>query len=170
MMGMLRRAKRKWDLYRFQRKINRALALQCRGEARRDGPSLNKVHAHLEIEWRARDIHPWDLDCPLPKRRSLLFEQTLADVDAVLRRLFDSLPQVCSVNMRVLEAQSERAIMAGLVYRWALDERRPLSNQMWLRQLGLHFRVSDYEFEPVNLEKEEARLPMGEALNGRNRF
>ena len=56
--------------------IQGALDLHNRGEVRRDGLSLTRVSHHLEIEWRARDIHPWDRASESKQREVLLAEQS----------------------------------------------------------------------------------------------
>ena len=59
-MHVLANVLSRFDGYRYKRSIERALALHLRGEARRDGLSAIRMATHLDIEWRARDIHPWD--------------------------------------------------------------------------------------------------------------
>ena len=47
----------------FCRRMVKALALNKRPrEVRRDGLSLSQFCNRLQIEWRARDVHPWDRD------------------------------------------------------------------------------------------------------------
>jgi hypothetical protein len=113
------------------------------------------MRAHLEVEWRARDIHPWDRAIPAEERAALFVKQTFADTDAALSRLFGTLPHIDSVELRVLDAKSEQAIMSGLVYRSSLAMRRPLSDRMWLGQLGISFRLSGNRFEPLPLSRSE---------------
>lgn len=49
--------------------IEYALALHARNEVRRDGLTLTKTSSQLVIEWRARDVHPWDRDPGCSLRR-----------------------------------------------------------------------------------------------------
>jgi hypothetical protein len=110
---------RKLDLYSDRHGIENALALHRRGEVRRDGLTLTRACHHLEIEWRARDIHPWDRDCE-PSERELEFtEQSLADTDAALSRLFKELPEVDVIEFRVIRPDSDVPILAGKVERSA---------------------------------------------------
>src|SRR5262245_31641909 len=78
MWQLLRRSIRRLDLWRFRHEIKDALALHRRGEVRSDGLTLENVRNHLEIRWRARDIHPWDRDRDLSSyERETAFAQQL---------------------------------------------------------------------------------------------
>ena len=67
---------RRLGAYCYKRDLQRALALHLRGEVRRDGLNLTVAIIHLEIEWRARDIHPWDRGLLSPSQgASALFLQ-----------------------------------------------------------------------------------------------
>ncbi len=144
---------RRWDALVFKRKIERALALHLRGEGRSDGLTLNRQHARLELEWKAREIHPWDRAMSTGKRNTSFARQCLADVDAALGRLFEQLPHIDSIGMRVLDPYSNAVIIEGLVLRSNLQMPRPLSDRMWLAQIGLRFRLSNDRFEPLQLER-----------------
>jgi hypothetical protein len=138
------------DSYRYKRGIGRALALHLRGEARRDGLRLLSACSSLEIEWRARDLHPWDRDRPWDERRALLVRQTLFDTHAAISRLFDFLPYVDVLQLRVLGVESDTPILGGTVYRSALKEAREgLSIGMKLRQLGITYHSAGVQFEPL---------------------
>jgi hypothetical protein len=82
------------QIYDTRQQIENALALQRRGEVRGDGLTLTQVSHHLEIEWRAREIHPWDRVSESEERELLFSEQSVADTDAALSRLFDKLPEL----------------------------------------------------------------------------
>jgi hypothetical protein len=84
-----------------RRRIERALALHVRGEVRSDGLKLWRLSNRLEIEWRARDIHPWDRHDPPDKRASLFVRQSLADTESAITRLFQALPQVDMIALTV---------------------------------------------------------------------
>jgi hypothetical protein len=145
---------RYWEGRIFERKISRALALHLRGESRSDGLTLNRKHTRLMLEWRARDIHPWDR-AVCPENRSALFvQQCFADTGAALSRLFEQLPQSDSIHVRVLHPHSDAVIMAGVVSRASLKTTRPLSDRIWLGQIGLCFRLSGDCFEPLRLESD----------------
>lgn len=75
-MGHLRSASVR---VRIRRRVIKALALNQRGEARRDGLALNYFRDRLEIEWQARNIHPWDRDLPPARVARLFAEQCLDD-------------------------------------------------------------------------------------------
>ena len=60
----------------------KALALAPRGFVFRDVLHLNRLSARVRVEWRTRDVHPWDQNVP-PGRRSELFrDQAMRDTDA----------------------------------------------------------------------------------------
>jgi hypothetical protein len=129
------------DGARYRRGIERALALHLRGEVRSDGLKLKKLSTRLEIEWLARDIHSWDRNDPPDRKAWLFFRQTLADTEAAITRLFQSLPQVDVIALTVLESNSESVIMAGTVSRSALEPDTELSVGMRLWQRGITYRT-----------------------------
>jgi hypothetical protein len=80
---------------------------------------LTQASHRLEIEWRARDIHPWDRDSE-PEERELLFtEQSVADADAALSRLFNELPEIDVIEFSVTHPDSHQRILARTVERAA---------------------------------------------------
>ena len=89
MWRLLSSALRRWNAHFYKRQIQRALALNRRGEVRSDGLSLRHAHSRLEVQWRARDVHPWDRAKPADDRAGLFVQQVMADVDAALTRLFE---------------------------------------------------------------------------------
>jgi hypothetical protein len=151
MLHVLETVLRKLCRYRYNRSIKRALALHLRGEVRRDGLYAARVTTHLDIEWRARDIHPWDRSLLAPPQKAAAFvEQSLADTEAAILGLFAALPQVDVVTLRVLDRASEHAIISGTVTRpvtSVLDER--LSVGMRLRYLGLTYYSAGSLFEAL---------------------
>jgi hypothetical protein len=130
---------RKLDLWRYHLGIKRALALHLRGEARRDGLTVDSVSSRLEIRWRARDIHPWDGHLSKYEREVMIAEQALDDTEAAVVRLFERLPQVDVIDLSVLEPASETLIAAGTVHRSELNAPRPrlLSVRMRLSEVGV---------------------------------
>ncbi len=93
----------------------------------------------LEVKWRARDIHPWDrgLVSP-PERRPLFVEQSLADTEAAIYRLFRSLPEIDALDITILDHESDNVIIAGTVYRSTLHQsQNRFSVRMRLRELGV---------------------------------
>ena len=128
---------------RYLGRIERELALIGRGQVRCDGLRLNKICNRLEIQWRARDIHPWDRSLPLESRATALIEQALADTEAAISRLFEALPQVDVIDLTVLDPASDTTMMAGTVHRSVLTgSRRFLSVRMRLRELGIDYRLA----------------------------
>ena len=129
------------DNLKFQRRVENALALHLRGEARSDGLQLKKLNNRLEIEWWARDIHPWDRSDPPERRAWRFFQQSLADTKAAITRLFQALPQVDVITLTVLERNSESVMMAGTVDRSQAQPDAALSVGMWLWQRGIAYRM-----------------------------
>jgi hypothetical protein len=131
-----------------RRKIDHALALHLRGEARPDGLKLISVCNMLQIQWRARDIHPWDRDSPRWERDQAFVAQSLADTEAAIARLLESMPQVDVLEVSVLAPESERMIMSGTVCRSSLTEvSARLSIGMRLRNLGIIYHSAGSQFE-----------------------
>jgi hypothetical protein len=151
MLYVLRPLFRKLDAFRYQRNIEGALALHRRGEVRKDGLTAVSVATHLEIEWRARDLHPWDR--PLLSRGEMaaaFVRQSLADTEAAVQRLFEALPQVDVLTLRVLDHASETVIISGSVARADVSNRdERLSIGMRLRYLGLTYHSAGSFFEPL---------------------
>jgi hypothetical protein len=137
-------------LIMYRGRIERVLARIGRGEVRSDGLRLNKVCSRLVIQWRARDIHPWDHSFPLERRASALVEQTLADTEAAISELFEALPQVDVIDLTVLGPASETTMMAGTVHRSVLTgSQRFLSVRMRLRELGVDYRLASSRLSEV---------------------
>jgi hypothetical protein len=122
--------------FREHKVIQESLALHHRGEVRRDGLSLNRASHHLEIEWRARDIHPWDRTDDTEIKDSLFAEQSAADADAVPSRLFKALPEIDVIEFRVMHPDSCELIVSGTVERSdPVPETRDVSarTRLWRR-------------------------------------
>jgi hypothetical protein len=163
MLHILERLFSKLDGRRYKHNIERALALHLRGEVRRDGLNPASLTTHLEIEWRTRDIHPWDRSLLSPAQRAAAFvKQSLADTEAAIYRLFEALPQVDVISLRVFDQTSEKAIISGTVSRpvpSARDEK--LSIGMRLMYLGLTYHSAGSLFEP--LEEDHPSAPAADA-------
>jgi len=129
------------NLHLFHRRVKRALALNLRGEARRDGLTVDNVSSHLEIRWRARDIHPWDRQRPRYEREVMFVEQALTDTEAAIDRLFEKLPEIDVIELSVVEPASETVIAAGTVHRSELNAPRPRLSSvgMRLREVGIKY-------------------------------
>jgi hypothetical protein len=134
----------------YRGRIERVLARIGRGDVRGDGLRLNKVCNRMVIQWRARNIHPWDRSLPIEGRAAALAEQTLADTETAISKLFEALPQVDVIDLTVLGPESETTMMAGTVHRSVLTgSRRLLSVRMRLRELGVDYRLASSRFSEV---------------------
>src|ERR1700733_8305740 len=151
MLHVLKKLLRKLDGHRYRRDIDRALALHLRGEFRRDCLNPINLTTRLQIEWRARDIHPWDRGILSPGQRAEAFvEQSLADTEAAIQRLFEALPQVDVIAVRVLDRTSDSVIISGTVSRLRASARdENLSVGMQLLYLGLSYHSAGSLFEPL---------------------
>lgn len=105
---------RKVNLYSDRQGTKNALALHRRGEVRRDGLTLVQASHRLEIEWRARDIHPCDRGCKGAEYELEFTEQSLADTEAALSRLFKELPEIDVIEFRVIHPMYESSAV-----RWS---------------------------------------------------
>ncbi len=146
-----------------RRRIVRALALHRRGEVRRDSLCLLSMCNSLRVEWRAREVHPWDRDDPDDQKRMALVTQTLADTYAAISRLFAALPQVDVLEVRVLEGESEIPILAGTVNRSSLNDLTDLlSVGMKLSRLGIVYHSAGLQFESLAEHRISADLSWAE--------
>jgi len=136
-------------LYRAAR---RALALASRGAVRHDVLVLTDLSlSPFRIEWRARELHPWDSDLSLPVRTELFHEQALRDTETALCRLFAVFPDVAQIAFRVLEpAASNQVIAAGNVAREEFDaaDRFP-SLRMRLHMAGVRMATAGGQLAPA---------------------
>ena len=149
---------RKFERWRHRYSIDRSLALHLRGEGRPDGLSLIRVRNRLEVRWRARDIHPWDAQAS--NRAQLFGEQLLSDTEAVILRLFNSLPQVDVIDLKVFVPTSDTLIMAGVVHRSDLETARDLmSVRMRLQQMGVSARPPGTDLTFVPAEESDEQVP-----------
>jgi hypothetical protein len=136
----------------YRHNIEWALALHRRGEVRPDGLKATRVSNHLEIEWTARNIHPWDRGQNWDSG-FLFVDQSLADTDAAVTRLFEALPQVDVIMLRIFHPASGAPIIAGTVYRSAIsDVSRNISIRMRLNRWGLRFRSTGISLEPLEAD------------------
>ena len=116
-MGFLKNFLLKQKASKDRKAIQGALDLHNRGEVRRDGLTLIHASHHLEIEWRAREVHPWDRASESKQREFLLAEQSMADTDGALSRLFNELPEVDVIEFSVTHPDSGLRILNGTVER-----------------------------------------------------
>lgn len=138
---------------RYRRNIETALALNRRGEVRRDGLTLKNVCGRLEIEWVAREIHPSDRDLRRDEKATLFVEQCLSDTEVALYRLIEQLESIDIIEVRVLAPSCEHVIIAGTVLRSELDQSKGLSPGMRPKELGLSYRLAGQQFENVDADR-----------------
>jgi hypothetical protein len=136
-------------------KVVEALALHRRGEARTDDLQLMDLGVRMQVRWRAREIHPWDRDLPPARAVRKLSQQCLSDTEAALERLFEACPEVDVIEVEVVEpnADGERRVMFGTVRRDEFAQWHPLSTDMRLRLVGLHYRLVDEHLELLPPER-----------------
>jgi hypothetical protein len=132
----------------IQRIVKRALALQPRGTIPNDVLALNSLSLSghcLQLEWCARDIHPWDRDLPDSLQAELFSIQALQDTDAALIRLFRRLPEVEQIKFQVLNQKAfGGVILMGVVDReTALALDPPPSLRMRLNMLGVRYKMAE---------------------------
>ena len=151
MLHVLKTLLRRLDGRRYKHDIERALALYLRGEVRNDGLDPINLTTQLQIEWRARDIHPWDRGLLSPAQKAAAFlAQSLSDTEAAICGLFEALPQVDAIALRVLDRTSDTVIISGTVSRLAaLARDESLSIGMRLLYLGLTYHSAGSLFEPL---------------------
>ena len=163
MLQVLETLLQKLGAHCYERGIKRALALHLCGEVRRDGLNLGGVTTHLDIEWWAREVHPWDRGLLSPSERASAFvEQALADTEAAVHRLFAALPQIDAITLKVREFGSERLIISGTVLRPStLDRNQELSIGMRLRYLGVTYHSAGSLFESLEEDHSPALPELG---------
>jgi hypothetical protein len=121
--------------------VNRSLALRPRGGVVNDRLVLHRLSGQLQLEWHARAVHPWDRDLPICRQVEAYFEQAVADTDFAIRRIFQRLPEIDVIEIRVLDTQDPTKIMlAGVVTREdALTPDQPYSPKMRLKMMGIQY-------------------------------
>ena len=128
----------------YRRRIEKLLALHDRGEVRCDGLRLNRLRNRLELQWRARDVHPWDRTLSAERRAKAFLDQATADTEAVIERAFESMPQVDVIDLAVIDPASEVTIISGAVDRSVWAGMRSLrSARMRLMELGVRYCIPD---------------------------
>ena len=125
---------------RLRKRVTQALQLRPRGGCIDDRLTVKRMSTQLQIEWCARDVHPWDLDLPVERRGELFLEQCRHDTLVAVHRLFARLAEVDVIEIRVVEPQpSARTILAGTVSRHDLNiATHPRSPRMSLKLMGIH--------------------------------
>src|SRR5262249_20479259 len=130
---------------RLRRRVDRALRLRPRGGCVDDRLVVKRISTRLEVEWCARDVHPWDRDLPVDRREELFLEQCHRDTVIAVRRIFAQLAEVDLIEIRVVTPQpSARTILAGTVSR--RDQNmvtRQRSARMSLKLMGIHYEAAE---------------------------
>ena len=132
---------------RLAKRVAWALALGKRGGIRADGLSLVSLRNHLVIEWHAREVHPWDRDLPVGQVAERFVQQCFEDVDAAIGRLFQALPDVDEIELRVTHEVTGQPIMKGTVTRQDAGNTNAASVRMKLKSMGISYRLSGPHFE-----------------------
>jgi hypothetical protein len=135
--------------------VSRSLALRPRGGVANDRLVLHKLCGQLQLEWRARAVHPWDRDLPPCRQLEAYFEQAVADTDLAIPRIFQRLPEIDVIEIRVLDTQDPTKIMlSGVVTREdALAADLFYSPKMRLKMMGIQYAKiigSCLEFVPTS--------------------
>jgi len=135
----------------FRRRIVKALALnKRRREARADGLSLSQFRNRIQIEWRARDVHPWDRDLPQSRVTEMFAQRCLDNTGAALERLFGNLPEIEFIDFTVIDPKSSAPILRGSADRSEANMAKDASPGMKLKKLGAKYRLSNWRFEPLS--------------------
>lgn len=144
---LLARLARWW----FRRRLFEALALNRKKEVRPDGLGLKMFHNKLQVEWRARKVHPWDKDTGLSRRQlsQRFVRQCLDDTSNAIEQLFLRLPEVESIDFKVIDPESSAPILCGLVRREEVERVGEMPAGMKLRTLGATYRLNNSTFEPL---------------------
>ena len=134
---------------RLRRKVIGALEVNRRAGVRNDGLSLRSMRNRLEVEWQAREIHPWDQGLAPERSAQRFVQQCLEDVDAAISRLFATLPDTDEIVLRVLDPASGDPIVTGTVSRAEASAATAGSVGMKLKSLGLVYRLANWQFESL---------------------
>ena len=106
---------------------------------------------HLDVEWRADGLHPWDRDLPEERQTQLFAARLLDDTVMRVRLLFCALPDVDTVRIKVLEPRPRGgALLEGTISRARLHDCETCrSAAMCLKLLGVAFQLRDGRLEPM---------------------
>jgi hypothetical protein len=130
-------------------RVRHALALHRRGEARTDGLELRGIRTTMHLEWRARDVHPWDRNINRARREQLFTQQCLEDTADAIVRLFSEIPELGSLEIRVFRELADAPLLTGVIIRSKLEFPRRAAPAMWLKTHGVKFHMSGWRLEPL---------------------
>jgi hypothetical protein len=139
----------------LRKRVSRALALHRRGEVRADGLELRNMQTTMRVEWIARDVHPWDRQIGRRLKERLFARQCIEDVDAAITRLFEQLPEVDVLEVRVFRDGGGLLLFHGRVERTEAATASHSSSLMKLKSLGIKFQVSNWRLEPLLAFKDD---------------
>jgi hypothetical protein len=131
------------------REVTRSLRLSPRGAVAHDVLDMTALSLLLRVEWRARDVHPWDRDLSERQQAQLFAQQCLEDVEAAMTRLFERVPEMHALELVVRDPRSNAVIMSGVVHRDDLLGASHLALEMKLRTVGMKYQLFDRRFESV---------------------
>src|SRR5262249_43539864 len=136
---------------RLWKRLTRALGLGPRAAEVPDRVPLSNVSTRMEIEWYAREVHPWDRDLPAERKARLFADESLTHTGAAIRGGWERFPEVDAIEISVLEPHKPHAVLfKGSVSRDGFDRCPPnLSPGMTLKLLGVEYRLTDGCLEPL---------------------
>jgi hypothetical protein len=108
---------------------------------------MTSACATLQVEWLAREVHPWNRDLPDDQLERLFTQQCLDDTDAAISRIFKEIPVLDTIEVCVRRRPDGPALLAGTVRRNALEMNDHASVGMRLRGLGVRFRINNLRLE-----------------------
>jgi hypothetical protein len=134
-----------WKRRRLRKRVIKALTLAPRGAVANDRLHLGTTSLSLKLDWQARDVHPWDGDLPVGRRRERFTTALIADTVTAIRHVFEQLAEVDVLQIRVFAPnESRRAILAGTVCRDDLNAAEDCrSPAMSLKLLGVQYHLAD---------------------------
>jgi hypothetical protein len=144
-----------WDLLErvlcshghYRRRVEQSLKLEQRGGVKGDGLSLADLQHRMEVRWHARKVHPWDRHLPSEERRARFIEQALTDTETAIARLFESVPEVDLIDMKVMEPETDSILLSGEVSRYDFEHVRPSpSVRMRLTEIGVSFESLEMDY------------------------
>src|SRR5215831_10427610 len=124
--------------------VGKALNIGPIGRGGRQRLQICRITGQLDVEWRARDLDPWDRDLPLERRSDLFQTQTIMDTDNAVARLFSLVPEVDTITIQVRSPQSDGStILAGTISRTSHAACRAVpSPRMRLKMMGIRGDVT----------------------------
>jgi hypothetical protein len=147
---------REWVRLRERRhlvgRVAKVLARGRRGGVLHDERRMRDISIHLDLQWQARELHPWDLDLSQERQAEIFAIQLLEDTVMMIRQLFGSLPEVDAIHIRVLEPlQSQRMLLEGTVSRATFQGCHACqSPAMSLKLLGICYKLTSGRLEPLD--------------------